>query len=85
MTTNYIVRKLCLVSHFRHDSGSSLMLIEGESEWDRVVVEDVDSEEGSEERDGNGMVEFARIDSDCSQLLNVTPSFGYIEFYWDPC
>lgn len=61
------------------------MLIEGESEWDRVVVEDVDSEEGSEERDGNGMVEFARIDSDCSQLLNVTPSFGYIEFYWDPC
>ena len=55
------------------DSGSSLMLIDGESEWDRVVVEDVDSEEGSDESDGNGMVEFARIDSDCSQLLNVTP------------
>ena len=50
-----------------------------------MVVEDVDSEEGSDESDGNGMVEFARIDSDCSQLLNVTPSFGYIEFYWDPC
>ncbi|KAL0002342.1 hypothetical protein SO802_016123 [Lithocarpus litseifolius] len=47
--------------------------MENLSEWDRVVVEDVDSEEGSDERDGNGMVEFARIDSDCSELLNVTP------------
>ena len=37
-------------------------------------MEDVDSEEGSDESDGNGMVEFARIDSDCSELLNVTPS-----------
>jgi len=50
--------------------GNYLRPIEVQSEWDRVVEEDVDSEVWSEE--GGEMIDFDRRGSDCSELLNVT-------------
>ena len=49
--------------------GNSSRPLEVQSEWDRVVVEDVDSESWSEE--GGEMVEFDRCGLDISEPLNV--------------
>ena len=45
--------------------------VEVQSEWDKVVVEDVDSKVWSEE--GDEMIEFGWCGSVCSEPLNVTP------------
>ena len=50
--------------------GNYLRPIEVQSEWDRVVEEDVDSEVWSEE--GGEMIDFDQRGLDCSELLNVT-------------
>ena len=45
--------------------------VEVQSEWEKVVVEDIDSKVWSEE--GDEMIEFGWCGSDCSEPLNVTP------------
>ena len=50
--------------------GNSLRPLEVQSEWDMMVVEDVNFEIWSKE-DGK-MVEYDRQRSDCSEPLNVT-------------
>lgn len=52
-------------------SVNSLMPVGGQSMWERVVVVDVDSKDWFDK--GGEMVEFARLDLDFSEPLNVTP------------